>query len=80
MESVLVVGVQLDNVAEPKMTEEQWIERYKKLESKAAEVLALLESIAVSENESDLASLIDSNNKLNNRIVRAVRTLDDRRS
>ena len=62
------------------MTEEQWRERYKRLESKAAEVLALLESIAVSENESDLASMISSNNKLHNRIVRAVRTLDDRRS
>ena len=70
----------IEGLAELKMTEEQWRERYKRLESKAAEVLALLESIAVSENESDLASMISSNNKLHNRIVRAVRTLDDRRS
>ena len=70
----------IEGLAELKMTEEQWRERYKRLESKAAEVLALLESIAVSENESDLASMISRNNKLHNRIVRAVRTLDDRRS
>lgn len=59
-------------------TEAQWRRRYKELEAKAAEMLALLESVPASHNESDLATLIDSNRKLCIRITRAVQTLQDR--
>jgi len=61
-------------------TEAQWRRRYRELAAKAAEVLALLESVPGSANESDLATLIDSNRKLYIRITRAVRTLEDRGS
>jgi hypothetical protein len=51
-----------------------------KLEAKAAEVLRLIEDVQKSDNESDLATLIDSNNKLRSRIMRAVHTIEDRGS
>jgi hypothetical protein len=50
------------------------------LEAKAAELLVFLESVETSDNESDLATLIDSNRKLRLRITRAVHTIDDRGS
>ena len=61
-------------------TETQWRRKYKELEAKAAELLTFLESVPASANETDLATLIDSNRKLLLRITRAVYTIDDRGS
>jgi hypothetical protein len=48
---------------------------YRELEAKASEVEDLLKSVERSENESDLATLIDSNSILRTRITIAVRTI-----
>ena len=61
-------------------TEAQWRRRYKELEAKAAEMLAFLKSVPASHNESDLATLIDVNDRLRSRILTAVQTIEDRGS
>ena len=48
---------------------------YRELEAKASEVEDLLKSVERSEDESDLATLINSNSILRTRITIAVRTI-----
>lgn len=62
------------------MTEEEWQERYRKLKIKAAEMLRPVGDVRESDNESDLATLIDVNDWLRSRILTAVQTIEDRGS
>ena len=62
------------------MTEAEWQERYRRLEAKASEVLRLIGDVQESDNESDLATLIDVNDRLRSRILTAVQTIEDRGS
>jgi hypothetical protein len=62
------------------MTERQWHKLFRQLETKAAEVLKLIEDVPKSDNESDLATLIDINVELRSRMLTAVRTIEDRGS